>query len=153
MLMKKKPTTEISVRHVIAEGGVVTGDLEVSGGVQIDGVVRGRVTALTDQGAVLVGPTGRIEGPVDAATVVVAGTLKGTVRARHMTVKSTGCVEGDCVVQSLHTETGAILCGKMDSRSEVASSEVTVLRSESASNAGEARARLEQDRQRKGEAA
>lgn len=109
---KSKQTTEISVRHVIAGDGSFEGNLDVEGGIQIDGRVQGSVISRGDNGAILVGPTGYIVGPINAKTIIVAGSVKGDIKASHLTVKGTGVIEGAIHVSSVQMEMGARIKGE-----------------------------------------
>lgn len=95
---------------VIATGVTLSGSLRGEGIVQVEGVVEGEIDL---KGAVIVAPTGRVEGPVTAETVHIAGCIVGDVVARdHMRLEKTGSLEGDVTTVSLVVEDGGHLNGR-----------------------------------------
>jgi cytoskeletal protein CcmA (bactofilin family) len=77
---KRKMT---KVETLVGEGTSVSGDLTFSGGLHVDGTVRGNIIAANgDSVAMLVvGEHGRIEGEVNVPHVVISGAIVGDVRA------------------------------------------------------------------------
>ncbi len=71
------------VETLVGEGTCVAGDMTFSGGLHVDGTVRGNIMAADgDNAAVLVvGGRGQIEGEVNVPQVVISGTVVGDVRA------------------------------------------------------------------------
>src|SRR5467141_3851246 len=60
----------------------IEGNVIFSGGLRVDGMVRGNVAALADQpGTLVVSSDARIDGEVQAAHIVVNGTINGPVHA------------------------------------------------------------------------
>src|SRR5437660_12683437 len=60
----------------------IEGNVIFSGGLRVDGLVRGNVAALADQpGTLVVSADARIAGEVQAAHIVVNGTINGPVHA------------------------------------------------------------------------
>jgi len=72
---------------LLGKGAVYEGDLSFEGRVRVDGLFRGRV--YTEE-VLEIGPEGRIEGEVDAAVVVLAGTVVGTLEVRELLVVQPG---------------------------------------------------------------
>ncbi len=97
-------------RHLnalLGKGATYEGDLSFEGRGRIDGVFRGQID--TDD-VLEIGESGRIEGDVDAETLIVAGRIEGKVRVRALlTVESTGCIQGEVDAASLVTRQGARL--------------------------------------------
>src|SRR5947208_15928918 len=59
----------------------IEGNVIFSGGLRVDGMVRGNVAALADQPGTLVGSAdARIDGEVQAAHIAVNGTIHGSVQ-------------------------------------------------------------------------
>jgi len=71
------------VETLVGEGTCVAGDMTFSGGLHVDGTVRGNIMAADgDSTAVLVvGGRGQIEGEVNVPQVVISGSVVGDVRA------------------------------------------------------------------------
>src|SRR5437588_9933072 len=60
----------------------IEGNVIFTGGLRVDGMVRGNVAALPEQpGTLVVSSDARIDGEVQAAHIVVNGTINGPVHA------------------------------------------------------------------------
>ncbi len=99
------------VTSVLGPGILWKGNLRGSGGVRIEGAFEGDITL---RGLVVVGETGRVVcQTLQANTVIVAGTVNGSISAEKLEIRGTGRVWGDVVVSSLSTEEGAFLRGQV----------------------------------------
>jgi cytoskeletal protein CcmA (bactofilin family) len=95
---------------LLGAGAVWSGDLSFEGRVRVDGTFKGRIYS---EGILEIGVSGRVEGIVDVAEVVVAGTMDGRLRVReHLLVTDTGAVTGDLHVAHMKVEPG----GRMEAR-------------------------------------
>src|ERR1041384_7822923 len=75
-----KPQNRID--SLIGATARIEGNIVFSGGLRVDGMVRGNVSALPDQPCTLmVSSDARIDGEVQAAHIVVDGTINGPVHA------------------------------------------------------------------------
>jgi cytoskeletal protein CcmA (bactofilin family) len=93
------------------------GNMSGSGGVRIEGAYDGEIEV---HGIVVIGETGRVTcDQLLAATVVVAGSLKGNIKAYRVEITSTGRVWGDVVTTAFSTEEGAFLRGKITMEEEL----------------------------------
>jgi len=104
-----------SVDTLIGPNTEATGDINFRGGMRIEGVVRGNVKATGDNDAVLVLATAaRVEGTVEAPTVVVNGSIHGDLHAhKRADLKATARIEGDVHYASLGMEQGAVINGNL----------------------------------------
>jgi cytoskeletal protein CcmA (bactofilin family) len=99
------------VTSVLGPGILWKGNLRGSGGVRIEGAFEGDITL---RGLVVIGETGRVVcQTLQANTVIVAGTVNGSISAEKLEIRGTGRVWGDVVVTSLSTEEGAFLRGQV----------------------------------------
>ena len=89
----------------------IEGNLFFSGGLRVDGTVRGNVAALPDQpGTLVLSEHGRIDGEVQAAHVVINGTVNGPVHAAESLELQAGCrVKGDVHYKSIEVVKGALV--------------------------------------------
>ncbi|HMN60617.1 MAG TPA: polymer-forming cytoskeletal protein [Anaerolinea sp.] len=117
MFRKQQPQTPQAVTpvervtSVLGPGIIWKGNLRGSGGVRIEGAFEGDITL---RGLVVVGETGRVVcDTLHANTVIVAGTVNGSITAEKLEIRGTGRVWGDVVVVSLSTEEGAFLRGQV----------------------------------------
>jgi cytoskeletal protein CcmA (bactofilin family) len=124
MFSKKKttPTSSLAapverVTSVLGPGIHWNGDLRGKGGVRIEGALEGEIAVL---GMVIIGETGRVTcQSLKAGTVIVAGTVNGQIVAEKLEIRSTGRVYGDVTVQSISTDEGAFLRGKVTMEEQV----------------------------------
>ncbi len=92
---------------LLGRGATYEGDLSFEGRVRVDGLFRGRI--FTEE-ILEIGEEGRIEGEVDAHTLVVAGMVDGTVRVGGvLRVESTGRLHGEVEAETLVVREGARL--------------------------------------------
>lgn len=100
---------------LIGKGARVNGDVEFVGGLHLDGQVFGSVRSDGAREATLsVSDSGYIEGPVQAATVLLDGSVKGDIHARERVVLgATARVEGDVYYGIIEMAVGAQIIGKL----------------------------------------
>jgi len=114
MFGKKAIPQEIG--SLIGGGTTVTGDLSFSGGLRIDGIVRGAVRCIEGErgGMLVVSEHGTIEGEVRASHVVVAGRIQGPVHAAELIeLQPKARVQGDVHYRALEMHHGAVVEGMM----------------------------------------
>lgn len=99
------------VDSVLGPGIAWQGSISGSGGVRIDGAFDGEIAL---RGLVVIGEQGRVTcKQIRAATVVVAGSVRGDIYALRLEITRTGRVWGDVVTTSFATEEGAFLRGQI----------------------------------------
>lgn len=86
----------------------LTGNLATTGEVQFDGSIEGDLHC----GSLTIGQTATIEGSVSAETVIVHGTLKGTIRAKVVRLEKSCKVIGDVLHEDLAIASGAHIEGR-----------------------------------------
>lgn len=93
----------------------IEGNVFFSGGLRIDGIVRGSVSALPDQpGTLVVSEHARVDGEVQVAHLVVNGTINGPVHAvETLELQSGSRVKGDVHYKSIEMHQGAVVDGRM----------------------------------------
>ncbi len=93
----------------------IEGNVFFSGGLRIDGVVRGNVSALPDQpGTLVISEHARIDGEVQVAHLVVNGTINGAVHAAETLELQAGSrVQGDLHYKSIEMHQGAVVEGRL----------------------------------------
>jgi len=107
-IMSKKPNPE-KVDTLIGSSTVFEGKLSATGGIKIEGTVRGTVEC---QGLVVVGLGGRIEADIIAESAVIGGEVKGNITARdRLEIVSKGKVHGDITTAHLVIQDGVIFEG------------------------------------------
>jgi cytoskeletal protein CcmA (bactofilin family) len=110
---RTQPVTEPVERvdSVLGPGIAWQGAISGSGGVRIDGAFDGDIHL---RGLVVIGEQGRVTcKQIHAATVVVAGSVRGDITAQRVEITRSGRVWGDVVTTSFSTEEGAFLRGQI----------------------------------------
>ena len=99
------------ITSVLGAGIVWQGTISGSGGVRVEGAFEGQIAL---KGLLVVGETGKVTcDNVRAASVIVAGAVKGNISAQKVEIRSTGRVWGDIVTTDFATEEGAFLRGQI----------------------------------------
>jgi len=108
-----KPQSRID--SLIGEGTVVEGSITFSGGLRIDGRVRGNVAAADDQPTTLVlSEKARVDGEIHVSHVVVNGTIVGPLFAgEYVELQGKANVSGDIHYRTLEIQLGAVIQGRL----------------------------------------
>ena len=73
-----KPVETIDT--LIGAGSILQGDLEFTGGLRVDGHIKGHVSAQdSNNGTLVLSESGVIEGDVNVPHVVINGTVRGNI--------------------------------------------------------------------------
>jgi cytoskeletal protein CcmA (bactofilin family) len=94
---------------VISRALKITGQLESSEDIQIEGEVEGDVHAVT----VRVGSGAKVRGTVYGEEVELAGTVDGKIEARKVVLTSSAHTSGDIVHQEIAIQSGAYIAGHL----------------------------------------
>lgn len=111
---KKQQPLEINreeISTVIGEGYILTGELQGSSIIRIDGKIIGNVNV---EGGVVLGENGNVEGNITTASAIIYGTVHGNVKAAQLEIKKTGKVTGDIITDTLEIELGAQYNGRLE---------------------------------------
>lgn len=96
---------------VIAHNTTWKGEISSEGTVHIHGRFEGAITARDE---IVVAERAEVDARLNAATVVVAGNLKGTLRCENrFEVLSTGRVTGDVLAPTIVVHEGAVIAGRI----------------------------------------
>ena len=114
-MFSKSAKPQSRIDSLIGATTRIEGNVFFSGGLRIDGAVRGNVAALPDQpGTVVVSEQARIDGEVQAAHVVVNGTINGPVDSREtLELQANSRVKGDIHYKSIEIQQGAVIEGRL----------------------------------------
>lgn len=93
----------------------IEGNVIFSGGLRVDGVVRGNVASVAEEpGTLVVSADARIDGEVQAAHIVVNGAINGPVHATETLELQAGSrVKGDVYYKSIEVHQGAVVEGRL----------------------------------------
>lgn len=112
----------------------VTGDLVFSGGLHVDGRVRGHVTAAADKPASLsIAESGTVEGNVQVANVVINGRVTGDIHAvERLVLGAKARVVGNVHYKVLQMEAGAMISGQLIYQGADASAGIALVKTDAA---------------------
>ncbi len=108
-----KPQSRID--SLIGAGTRIEGDLYFTGGLRIDGEVRGKVTAAPDTAATLVvSEEARVEGEIRVSHLVINGTVVGPVHAAEfLELQAKARITGDVHYHRIEMHLGAVVDGRL----------------------------------------
>lgn len=108
-----KPQSRID--SLIGSGTRIEGNVTFSGGLRVDGEIKGNVCAEKDADSTLViSEQARIEGQIDVAHVVINGTVVGPVCATEsLELQPNARVTGDVEYHQLEMQQGAVVQGRL----------------------------------------
>jgi len=104
----------VNVSTQVGKGTTIDGDLQFSGGLLIEGTIKGNITAENDQATLILHEHGRIQGEVRVPSMVLNGSIDGDVFASgkvELFEKSRVC--GDVYYNLLEMAVGAEVNGKL----------------------------------------
>ncbi len=105
----RNETSSIAARTLIDAETVITGELNTSEAVQIEGRVEGKIKS---SGLVVIGEAGRVKAEIEADNVSIRGTLEGNCTAKNrVEITRTGKVLGNLRARRIAVAEGAIFNG------------------------------------------
>ncbi|HXG28968.1 MAG TPA: polymer-forming cytoskeletal protein [Nevskiales bacterium] len=112
---KQENRPAASVDTLIGRQTELHGDVHFSGGLHVDGKIKGKIVADDDKSTVLsVSETGHIEGDVRVSHVVLNGTIIGDVyAAQRITLSSKARVSGNVYYKLIEMTSGATVNGQL----------------------------------------
>ena len=115
MFFKKSNRIQNSIDTLIGADTRVEGDIHFTGGLRVDGAIRGNVIEPNSSPSTLIlSEHGRIEGAISASKVVINGKVIGPVKAsQFIELQAKARVTGDVHYKSLEMHTGAVIEGKL----------------------------------------
>jgi cytoskeletal protein CcmA (bactofilin family) len=102
-----KRSRALSAPSIIGADMVITGALNSTGDIQIDGRVEGDVRSI----GLVVGEKAEVHGEIYAEDITVRGKVVGRIHARKVLLATTSHVEGDILHEAFAVESGAFFEG------------------------------------------
>lgn len=96
---------------IISAGTQLVGDLELADDLHVDGRIEGDVGS---NAGVVVGAEGQVHGQIEATSVIVSGTVDGTIRARRLEIIAGGSVTGEVHTAEFVIEPGGRFSGSSE---------------------------------------
>jgi len=107
--MAKTFDTEQKQINIIGVGTSITGDINCSGDIRIDGSLIGNLLV---QGKIVIGTSGNIKGEISCKSAEVEGKIEGKISVGELlSLKSTSSLLGDIKTRKLAIEPGAFFTG------------------------------------------
>ena len=128
----KKPQSRIDT--LIGAGTEIEGNISFSGGLRIDGQVRGNITSAGDQpGMLVISEQAAVEGEIRVHHVMVNGQVKGPIYAdQTLELQPKANVSGDVHYQKLEMQMGAVVQGRLVYEADSQSDKVVKFKSAAA---------------------
>jgi cytoskeletal protein CcmA (bactofilin family) len=101
--------TGAHMASVISKALKITGQLESTEDIQIDGEIEGDVRGVN----VKIGQNAKVKGTVYGEDVELAGTIDGKIEAKKVLLTGTARMTGDVVHQDIKIESGAYVSGNL----------------------------------------
>lgn len=111
----KSPSKGTKIDTLIGQNSELQGDIVFSGGLHVDGTIKGDVFAEADSASVLsVSERGHIEGEVRVPNIVLNGSVKGDVHAAdHIELAEKARVFGNVYYKFIEMVRGAEVNGNL----------------------------------------
>ena len=113
--VKNGKTPQNSIDSLIGAGTRVEGNVVFSGGLRVDGEVRGNISSENGQeGTLVVSEMASVEGAISVAHVVINGTVIGPVFASEsLELFPAARVTGDVEYHQIEIQQGAVIQGRL----------------------------------------
>jgi cytoskeletal protein CcmA (bactofilin family) len=115
---------------LIGSGATIEGNIIFSGGLRVDGRVRGNVIAADGKpGTLVLSEQAQIEGEIRVSHVVINGTVIGPVHAaEYVELQAKASVTGDVHYKTLEIQLGAVVQGRLVYQSDGKSEKIVHLK-------------------------
>lgn len=118
-MFRRKPRTPIEVTKLtslVSPQMEIAGDVVFSGGLRVDGRIRGNVICEAGtRGLLVLSDKGSIAGSVRVHDAVINGRIEGDLEAAHfLELQANARVTGNIVYRQLRMECGASVDGKLE---------------------------------------
>ena len=115
LFQKKSNKPQNRIDSLVGAGTTISGDITFSGGLRIDGEIKGNVHSAGDQpGTLVVSEHARIEGEISVSHLVINGTVIGPVRTTEfLELQPRARVTGDVEYNNIEMHLGAVVQGRL----------------------------------------
>lgn len=118
-MIGKRNKPQSTIESLIGATTIIEGDVVFTGGLRIDGTVKGNVAASTGSteanSTLVVSESARIQGEIRAAHVVVNGAVDGPIYvSEYLELQPKARVTGDVHYKTLEIHLGATIDGKLE---------------------------------------
>lgn len=115
MFFKKVNKIDSRIDTLVGIDTIITGDIVFSGGLRVDGTIRGNVQEKEgSESTIILSENGRIEGAIKTTKIVLNGTVIGPVQAsQFIELQTKARITGDLHYKSLEMHMGSVIDGKL----------------------------------------
>ncbi len=115
MFGKRPSKPQNRIDCLIGAGTSIEGNVNFTGGLRVDGHVRGNVVANSEASSTLVlSEQARIEGEIRVSHVVINGSVVGPIHASdYIELQAKSNVTGDVYYKTLEIQLGAVVQGRL----------------------------------------
>lgn len=118
---KRSDRAVASISTLIASGTTIRGDVKFTGGLHLEGVIEGSISAEGPDAVLTLSENGRVDGEIRVSNAVVNGTVNGDIHAdERLELAGNARVSGNVHYKVLEMAAGAQVNGKMMFQSEQA---------------------------------
>tara|TARA_B100000035_G_scaffold210288_1_gene180007 strand:- start:2066 stop:2512 length:447 start_codon:yes stop_codon:yes gene_type:complete len=116
--MLKKKRKFVGITTLIDKDIVISGDTTYTGGIRIDGVVRGNVKVLGKEESLLImGYGSEVKGDIDVHKAIINGTINGNIRCLdYLELNADAIVNGNIEYGIIEVHEGAKLNGNLKNK-------------------------------------
>jgi len=115
----KRGRAVAAISTLIAEGTVIRGDVHFTGGLHLDGLVQGALSAEGADAVLTLSENGRVDGEVRVSNAVINGSVHGDVFvAERLELAAHARIEGNVHYKVLEMAAGAQVNGRMIHQAE-----------------------------------
>lgn len=115
MIFQKSGKPQTRIDSLIGAGTTITGDITYSGGLRVDGEIKGNVRSTGEQpGTLVISEHARIEGEISVSHLVINGTVIGPVHSSEfLELQARARVTGDMEYNTIEMHLGAVVQGRL----------------------------------------
>jgi len=112
---KKAHVPQKQIDSLIGASTTIQGDIMFSGGLRVDGCVKGHIHSDGDEHSTLVvSEKAKVEGEIRVSHVVIDGTVNGPVNAsEYLELMQNARITGDVTYRTLEMQVGAVIEGRL----------------------------------------
>lgn len=112
----RKHKTVSDIDTLIGSGTVITGDIQFSGGLRVDGRVCGNIASDSSKphSLLVLSEQGVVEGKIKVPYIVINGTVRGPIHSdESLELQPAAKITGDLFYKTVKIHQGAVVEGKM----------------------------------------
>ena len=112
---KKNHVPQKQIDSLIGSATTISGDITFTGGLRVDGIVKGFIHSGSDEPSTLVvSEKATVNGEIRVSHIVIDGTVNGPVNAtEYLELLPNARITGDVSYRTLEMQVGAVIDGRL----------------------------------------